>query len=300
MPFADAGEDRTGFFRETACLVRPGIEQEIAAERSVKRNLAFKFADRKIILVAAVAPAVLSNGVACLGGFGERIGGLCLKIAFGRGKIARPITSVIDHCLGLERIDQLGHGGILPSGDIHIPPDAVDRAVIGAEFADLAFQVIHIGVHIIKPRIGDDLVVAADIRIGGMVPVDAGIIDFEREIAFVTFVGQHPQDILAVWGVHDVVIGFSGVPHAEAVMVLGSKNHVFHAGLLREIEPLGRIEFLGVELCGILLIFRGGNVQTHLMLFVDAADGIDPPMDEHPETFFVEPVFRAAQFLHGC
>ena len=53
MPLADAAEDRTGFFRDASGLIRPDVEQKIAAESRIKRDLTFEFADRKIILVAA-------------------------------------------------------------------------------------------------------------------------------------------------------------------------------------------------------------------------------------------------------
>src|SRR5882762_2296079 len=59
--------------------------------------------------------------------------------------------------------------------------------------------------------------------------------------------GQLRHDVLAIRGVCDFVVRVGGVEHAETVMVLRSKDHVFLACCARQSHESVRIEFCWIE-----------------------------------------------------
>ena len=54
----------------------------------------------------------------------------------------------------------------------------------------------------------------------------------------------------------DLVVGLRRVEHAKAIMMLGGKNHVTHAGVLRRARPLLRVELLRVKSLAQVFICR--------------------------------------------
>ena len=72
-------------------------------------------------------------------------------------------------------------------------------------------------------------------------------------------------------------------------MVAGGQHHIVHAGLLRQLRPFPRHARLGVELARQLLVLRDGDVLQRHHPFVAAHQGIQPVVDEHPETGFAPP-----------
>ena len=88
--------------------------------------------------------------------------------------------------------------------------------------------------------------------------------------AFVAKSIEHIAQCVLAWialktAVGDIEIGGFGIPQAEAIVVLGGENHIFHTGILGYACPLFGIELYGVELVDKspipLLIFLVGFVD---------------------------------------
>jgi hypothetical protein len=62
------------------------------------------------------------------------------------------------------------------------------------------------------------------------------------------------------------------IPQAEAVMMLGREADICHPGLLRQVDPLVRIEALRIELRLQRLILRLIHPLPHLNLFMPAGN----------------------------
>ena len=88
-----------------------------------------------------------------------------------------------------------------------------------------------------------------------------------------------------------------GAEHAEAVVVLGGDDDVFHAGVLGQAHPLLGVELHRVELAGELLVLRDGHLGlleepfavVGLALPLAGGHGIDAPVNEQPEAGLAEP-----------
>ena len=131
-------------------------------------------------------------------------------------------------------------------------------------------------------------------------PVHAGIIELQRKIAFMALLRQHTDNIFFIRGIHDIEGGFLCIPHTETVVMLGCDDHIFHIVFLDHIQPFYRIEFYRVKCIHISLVLTPGSLVTPQLLLMPAAHRIDPPMDEHTESFLAEPVsfviFRKIHF----
>ena len=90
------------------------------------------------------------------------------------------------------------------------------------------------------------------------------------------------------------IVGVAAVEHAEAVVVLGGENHIFHTSALGGRSPSMRVEMLGVEgfvQCPIraLVVLVVGAIPiypwfiTDIPTFHDAPLGIDAPMHHKAE-----------------
>ena len=121
-------------------------------------------------------------------------------------------------------------------------------------------------------------------------------------------------------GIHYVVIRGIGIEEAEPVVVLGRDDHVFHASLLGEGDPLFRIEIGRVELRrkGFAVDFAGDAGSVHYPLRAGAAfflavvlalpfatgNGVEPPVDKHTVTrisppFHMGVALRCGKCLRG-
>ena len=72
--------------------------------------------------------------------------------------------------------------------------------------------------------------------------------------------------------------------------MLGSQNHVFHAGLFRRFCPFPRLEINGVELLEIFHVIFFWNLLGTPHPFSARRDGIKSPVDKHAETGVAVPL----------
>ena len=251
-----------------------------------------------IVLVGPESPAVDADGVARLGGRRESGVGPSFEIPFRGGKIPLAEATVVDYRHGLELPDHGVDCRIVEAGDVHVPPDAVDRAVIGAQFPDLRLEKGQIGGGVVFGNIRFDLVVAAQIRISGMMPVHHGVVEDEGKIPLVTLLGEHPDHVPPVGRVHDVVVRPGRIPHTEAVVVLRGEDQIFHPRFLRHIQPPGRVELHRVETPGVLLVHGNGRLHALELLLVARSHAVDAPVDHQPETFIEKPIPSVIEMPH--
>ena len=190
-----------------------------------------------------------------------------------------------------------------------IEPENADRAVIGQEFADLAFDIgdvfFEVGI-----GIGSAVETALGIFGGeiGIVPVRDGIIETEFQAGLARCIGQFLHRI-AMEGSRfdDVKVGEFGAVHAKAVMVFGGDDDVFHAGAFGDADPFAGIEVGGIELGGEFFVFGrryfGLQLDPFGVVFLAfpfaGGDGVDAPMNEHAEPGLVEPGHPVGVFGRG-
>ena len=72
--------------------------------------------------------------------------------------------------------------------------------------------------------------------------------------------------------------------------MLGSQNHVFHAGLFRRFCPFPRLEINGIELLKIFHVIFFWNLLGTPHPFSACRDGIKSPVDKHAETCVAVPL----------
>ena len=72
--------------------------------------------------------------------------------------------------------------------------------------------------------------------------------------------------------------------------MLGSQNHVFHAGLFRRFCPFPRLEINGIELLEIFHVIFFRNLFDTPHPFSARRDGIKSPVDKHAETRITVPL----------
>jgi len=98
-----------------------------------------------------------------------------------------------------------------------------------------------------------------------------------------------PNDILAIGGVRNFIIGILAVEKAEALVMLGGEYHVFHAGRLSLFGPFLGIQQVGVEMVKIPLIILVGDFFAGLDPFVPCGQGVKTEMDKHSEPIVGKP-----------
>jgi len=137
-----------------------------------------------------------------------------------------------------------------------------------------------------------------------MMPVHQRIIkpDFQPELPARLHI--FPHEIPAGLGVGGTVVGQLAVEEAEAVVVLGGENGVFHARLFGDPGPAFRLEIGRVELVEVLLIVLVADLLDAFDPLAPGWDGVQPPVDEHPEAVGEKPAGAlpagADEWVFGC
>ena len=183
---------------------------------------------------------------------------------------------------------------------IHVPPESVKGAVIGAEFTNLRDQEGHVRIPVgpvTRQRRGK-FMVASEVRIVRVMPIGNRVVKTKRYTASMARVGNRADDVTSVWRLHDVERGLSGIPEAEAVMVLRGYAQVFHAGCLHEVEPRVGIETDRIELILEQSVLVPRNNSSPLHLLVPSGNCIQAPVHEHPKPTRQEPVPAISERRH--
>ena len=290
-PLADLGDDAGVEGVDRAVALGADVVGELAARGDradeVVDQLAFLVALRALVAVCprAVSPAGRVDRANRLPGThvevrGHRVVSADLEVA---GLVPH---AGVDHRLGLELVDPLGHAlRLLGGGAAHVEPQLGDRAVVGEELSQLRLddgrhQVLIDGVDVA-------------VGLGGLLgPVDDREVEGKLDAELVALGGQLLHRVLAVVGLlDDVVVGRLRVPHGEAVVVLGRDHQVGHARVVDRLAD-GRGVEVGGEVLGLGQVVVGGDVLPGLDLLgvahalavavvVAAVDGVDAEVHEH-------------------
>ena len=135
-------------------------------------------------------------------------------------------------------------------------------------------------------------------------PIHDRVVEAESQALFLRLVGERAHRIVSVRrGIDDVVWAGLAVEHRKPVVMLRCDDDVFHAGGLRDTNPLRRIEPDRVELGGELLVPRARDIRPRHDPFADLframsfefARGhrVETPVDEHAETGLAPPSHAA-------
>ena len=192
---------------------------------------------------------------------------------------------------------------MVPVAEAVIEPDHVYRAVFIEQLLDLIFVVVVVNF-------------VVTLEVVGVSPVTGAVVPADLELVFFTRLLHHANRVTLVGSVGDgevlwVVCSFSetfflGGPHAEAVVVLGNKDEVFHTGIFSEAHELVGVEIGWVE----------GFVEVHVglarddLMFVATFDAIHhapanflttdggrAPVDKEAELGIAEPLKALFELL---
>ena len=290
-PLPDLGDDAGVEGVDRAVTLGADVVGELATRGNradqVVDQLAFLVALRALVAVCprAVSPAGRVDRANRLPGThvevrGHRVVTTDLEVA---GFIPH---AGVDHRLGLELVDPLGHAlRLLGGGAAHVEPQLGDRAVVGEELSQLRLddgrhQVLIDGVDVA-------------VGLGGLLgPVDDREVEGKLDAELVALGGQLLHRVLAVVGLlDDVVVGRLRVPHREAVVVLRRDHQVLHTRVVDCLADGGGVEVRG-QVLSLEQVVVGGDVLPGLDLLgvahtlavavvVAAVDGVDAEVHEH-------------------
>ena len=290
-PLSDIGDDVSVERVDRAITLGTDVVGELSARGDradqVVDELAFLVALRVIVAVGprAVSPAGWEDRA-------DRLPGTHVEVRRHRVVAADlEVTGLVpharvDHRLGLEFVDPLGHAlGLLGRGATHVEPEFGDGAVVGEQLGELGLDD---GRHQL-------FVNGVDVAVGFgclLRPVDDREVEGELDSELVALSRQLLHGILAVVGLlDDVVVGRGRVPHGEAVMMLGRDHQVGHARVVDRLAD-GRGVEVGGQVLGLVQVVVGGDVLPGLDLLgvahalamavvVSAVDGVDAKVHEH-------------------
>ena len=290
-PLSDLGDDARVEGVDRAVALGADVVGELAA----RGDRADQVVDQLAFLVAlgalvAVRPRAVSP--ACRVDRANRLPGAHVEVR-GHRVVAADLEVAglvphagVDHRLGLEFVDPLGHAlRLLGGGAAHVEPQLGDRAVVGEQLGQLRLddgrhQVLIDGVDV-------------SVGFGGLLcPVDDREVEGELHAELVALGGQLLHRVLAVVGLlDDVVVGRLRVPHGEAVVVLRRDHQVLHTRVVDRLADGGGVEVCG-QVLGLEQVVVGGDVLPGLDLLgvahalavavvVAAVDGVDAEVHEH-------------------
>ena len=290
-PLADLGDDAGVEGVDRAVTLGADVVGELATRGDradqVVDQLAFLVALRALVAVCprAVSPAGRVDRANRLPGTHVEVRGHRVVAADFEVACLVPHARV-DHRLGLELVDPLGHAlRLLGGGAAHVEPQLGDRAVVGEELSQLGLDDGRHQVFI------DGVDVA--VGLGGLLrPVDDREVEGELDAELVALGRQLFHRVLAVVGLlDDVVVGRLRVPHGEAVVVLRRDHQVLHTRVVDCLADGGGVEVRS-QVLGLEQVVVGGDVLPGLDLLgvahalavavvVAAVDGVDAEVHEH-------------------
>ena len=121
-------------------------------------------------------------------------------------------------------------------------------------------------------------------------PVEQGEIQTNLQSFCTDGINVLCNEVAAAFRVGGFEIGILAVEEAESIVMLGSQNHVFHAGLFRRFCPFPRLEINGIELLEIFHVIFFWNLFDTPHPFSARRDRIKSPVDKHAETRIAVPL----------
>ena len=180
---------------------------------------------------------------------------------------------------GLTRvIDQAKMGRVAA-----VEPEDVDFAVVRQQLAQLHL----VDPHELRPALRVFLRAA---KIARVLPVLDRKIQANLQPVSAARVHILAHKVAPGRGLRAAEAGRPGVEQAEAVVVLGGKDHVAHARAAGQARPLVRIEMPGAEAIGQRAVFFRRYRRGVHRPFAQALQGVQPPVNKQPESGLPEPL----------
>jgi hypothetical protein len=168
----------------------------------------------------------------------------------------------------------------------------LDRAVPGEQLGDLGVQVL--AVHRDVARLPPPGVVVPEWvqtveRELRVVPVDERVVQPDAEAAPPEDLGERADQIPPPRRRGDREVGVRAVPQAEAFVVLRRHDDVPHPGVRGEVRPGTRVVQVRLEAVEVPAVLGVGHSFAVPHPLVACREGIQPPVDEHPEASLAHP-----------
>ena len=193
-------------------------------------------------------------------------------------------------------VEILAVGVVVPHA---VEPYRPDWPVVGEQLGELVVHEFIVGRPVKFVGVAAGVDACPSLRIGGVAPVEVGVVEVEDDALAGTFVGKLFEDVPAErCGVDDVVVRLGGVPHRKTVVVARCDGDVFRS------RPFdGRYPFFGVEVGGVECpcgfgIFSGLGPIVEIP-FALSEHAVDAPVDENAETVVGEPLACFKVFRRG-
>ncbi len=193
---------------------------------------------------------------------------------------------------------------LIPLRIAEVVPHDVDRAVFSEQLPHLAVQIL--GVLLLVPALVE-LVLVRVVALGvhvvdqeiGVVPVDERVVQSHLQAAGAEGVEQRTQEITPGGRLGGLVVGQLGVPEAEPLVVLAGDDHVLHPRGRRPLGPLLGVIQIRIETPEVPLVPGVIHLLDVLDPLVPRRQGVQPPVNEHPEAVVEKPLYPVRSLLHG-
>jgi hypothetical protein len=136
--------------------------------------------------------------------------------------------------------------------------------------------------------------------IGGMVPVQLGVVEERLDAFGVAAVHKFPDQIPLCGGMGGIKrVQPLGVVQRKTVMVPGGDGNILSAGSFRDAGQLPAVELGDSEVIGQLAVFFLGNLLCPADPFALAQQCVQTPVDKHTEAHFLK-IFDAFFRYGNC
>ena len=285
---------------------RADIQQVVHALRgAVDQQLDEVVDGLPVLVIVLVAPGVVD----CAGGLPvalQRAGGV-LIVAEAAVVADIVADAAADQALRLQRVDEVAQLGALLSGDDHrrIEPDQADGAVLCEQLPDLWLRLLlkvlrkPLRLHLLAPPAHAGILFPVSGAARSVPVLGLRVVEAQPDSRLGAGGSQCCHHVLPVGRGINNVVRMRRLEHGKAVVVLGGDHQVLHAGFLGNRHPLLGVELHRGELLSQLLVLGDWDLGVAHDPLAQAGDafplpfprgnGVDAPVDEHPESCLAPP-----------
>ena len=123
----------------------------------------------------------------------------------------------------------------------------------------------------------------------GMMPIHDRIIETDPQSLGTESIDELADDVLAVRGIHHVIVGIFGIEQTKSLVVLGCQNRVFHSRQACATGEIAGIKKIGIEVFEIKIVFGIGYFFVLLYPFVTSRHCVKPEMNKHTKSIVHQP-----------
>ena len=304
-PLAHSLQAVEGTAIELAAPGRADVEQQVAALADRVGEHAHQLADAfPGCFVAVISPGA-GEGLTRLPHHRPAVDGdPALRLPLLRGADVPAVVqveAVVEHHVRLQLADHPVQARAVPVVAAlaavrvaEIAPQDVDASEVGEQLPHLAVQVLDVPALVallVEPcplRMVAQRVHVVDHEFG-MVPVDDRVVEADAQAAGAERVHHRPDQVASGGRVGGLVVGQRAVPQAEAVVMLGGRHEVLHAGAGGRLGPAIRVVQVGIEVIHVAFVLAGRDLLLLHDPLVTSRQGIQSPVNEQAEAVVHEP-----------